>query len=391
MIYDFDEVIDRRKSESVKWHRYGPDVLPLWVADMDYVCPEPVLLALQARVAHGVFGYPEVMPSLLDVVIQRLERLYGWQVEPEDLVLMPGVVPGFHLACHAAVNPSDAVLVQTPVYHPILRAAKTTGILHQEMALTQNTDGSYDLDTDDFERAFSHQTRLFILCNPHNPVGKVYCQDDLEKMAEVCLSHNVTICSDEIHAELLFSGQVHSPIAALDPEIAQHTITLIAPSKTFNIAGLDCSLAVIQNPDLRKKYLDARKGLMSGVSVLGLTAALAAYQDGDDWLRQVIGYLEANRDYLYEFVESELDGVKMVKPEGTYLAWLDCRQAGEGISANPHKFFLEQACVALNDGLDFGHTGAGFVRLNFACPRQTLTSALHAMRDALRQEKQSSD
>jgi len=385
MTYDFDEIIDRRKSESVKWQRYGPDVLPLWVADMDFVCPEPVLLALQERVAHGVFGYPEVMPRLKEVVIQRLERLYNWHVEPEELVFMPGVVRGFHLACHAVVYPSEAVLVQTPIYSPILRAAKTTGILHQEVALTQNTDGSYKLDTGLFKRAFNHQTRLFILCNPHNPVGKVYCQDDLEKMAEVCLRQKVIICSDEIHAELLYSGQRHIPIAALDPEIAQHTITLIAPSKTFNIAGLDCSLAVIQNPDLRKEYLTARKGLMSGVTVLGLTAALAAYQDGDDWLQQVLQYLESNRNYLYEFVKNELDGVMMANPEGTYLAWLDCRRAGEDVSTNPYKFFLEHARVAVNDGLDYGNNGAGFVRLNFACPRSTLISALHAMSFALQE------
>lgn len=385
MIYDFDEVIDRRKSESTKWHRYGPDVLPLWVADMDFICPEPVLRALQERVAHGVFGYPEVMPSLSEIVSQRLKRLYDWQVEPEDLVFMPGVVRGFHLGCHAVVNQDEAVLVQTPVYPPIFRAAKTTGILHQEMALNLNADGSYGLDIDLFERAFTDQTRLFILCNPHNPVGKVYCQDDLERMAAVCLRHQVIICSDEIHAELLFSGQRHIPIAALDPEIAQHTITLIAPSKTFNIAGLDCSLAVIQNPELRQKYLAARKGLMSGVNALGLTAALAAYQYGDDWLQQVLHYMENNRDYLYKFVKNELEGVQMAKPEGTYLAWLDCRQAGDRVSANPHKFYLEHGRVALNDGLDFGSTGAGFVRLNFACPRQTLTSALSAMRDALNQ------
>lgn len=383
MIYDFDEVIDRRKSESTKWYRYGPDVLPLWVADMDFICPEPVLRALQERVAHGVFGYPEVLPSLIDIVLQRLMRLYDWQVKPEDLVFMPGVVRGFHLGCHAFVNQDEAVLVQTPVYPPILRAAKTTGILHQEMALNLNADGSYGLDIDLFERAFNAQTRLFILCNPQNPVGKVYCQDDLERMAAVCLRHQVIICSDEIHAELLFSGQRHIPIAALDPEIALHTITLIAPSKTFNIAGLDCSLAVIQNPELSKKFLAARKGLMSGVNVLGLTAALAAYQYGDDWLQQVLQYMENNRDYLYTFVKNELEGVQMAKPEGTYLAWLDCREAGDRVSANPHKFFLEHACVALNDGLDFGSTGAGFVRLNFACPRQTLTSALSAMRDAL--------
>jgi cystathionine beta-lyase len=383
MIYDFDEVIDRRKSESTKWYRYGPDVLPLWVADMDFICPEPVLRALQERVAHGVFGYPEVMPSLIEIIIQRLMRLYDWQVKPEDLVFMPGVVQGFHLGCHAFVNQDEAVLVQTPVYPPILRASKTTCILHQEMALNLNADGSYGLDIDLFERSFTDQTRLFILCNPHNPVGKVYCQDDLERIAAVCLRHQVIICSDEIHAELLFSGQRHIPIAALDPEIAQHTITLIAPSKTFNIPGLDCSLAVIQNPELRKKYLAARKGLMGGVNVLGLTAALAAYQYGDDWLQQVLHYMENNRDYLYEFVKNALEGVHMAKPEGTYLAWLDCREAGDRVSANPHKFFLEYARVALNDGLDFGLTGAGFVRLNFACPRQALTSALSAMRDAL--------
>ncbi len=383
MRYNFDAIIDRRSTESHKWNAYDPDVLPLWVADMDFISPDPVIRALQERVAHGVFGYPKLMPELTQVVVDRLERLYGWQVEPDDLVFMPGVIRGFHLACHAFLDLDQAVLVQTPVYRPILRAAKTTGVVHQEMELTRFPDGTYAIDWDRFENAITHQTRLFILCNPHNPVGRVYRQDESERMAEICLRHGVTICSDEIHAELLFSGQRHIPIATLDPEIARHTITLIAPSKTFNTPGLQCSVAIVQNPALQKKYKHARKGLMGEVNTLGMVAALAAYRNGDEWLVQVLAYLESNRDFLDEYVRREPDGVMMAKPAGTYLAWLDCRGVGETVAQNPHKFFLEQARVALNDGRDFGNGGEGYVRLNFGCPRAILVEALERMKHAL--------
>ena len=386
--YDFDRVIDRRASDSIKWNAYDPDVLPLWVADMDFVSPEAVIQALQQRVEHGIYGYPRGIGGRPDetsefqrTIVERMARLYNWPIEPQDVLPVPGVVVGFNLACHTLLSPEQALLIQTPVYPPILHAAKTTGVIHQEMELTCNPDGAYSIDWEAFEAAITPQTRLFILCNPHNPVGRVFRRDELERMAEICLSHGVAICSDEIHCDLVFPGHPHIPIASLDKEIAQNSITLIAPSKTFNIAGLECSVAIIPNPELRKKYVRSTKGLVSWVNLMGQTAALAAYQHGQEWLEQAMIYLQGNRDYLVEFVQKELPGIHMSTPEGTYLAWLDCRQAG--IPGNPYQFFLEKARVALNDGETFGRGGAGFVRLNFGCPRSTLEQALERMRAAL--------
>ncbi len=387
MIYDFDQIIDRRASDSIKWNAYPSDVLPLWVADMDFVSPEPVVRRLRQRVEQGVFGYPgephgQVSP-LRQAILERLERQYGWRVEPEAIIPIPGVVTGFNLACHALAGPQGGVLIQTPVYMPIAAVGKETGVLQQEMELDRQPDGSYIIDWERFEAAITPQTRMFLLCNPHNPVGRVFRPDELSRMAEICLRHNVTICSDEIHCDLIFSGQRHTPIAALDPQIAQHSLTLMAPSKTYNIAGLECSFAVIPNPELRQQYQAGRGGIVPWVNLMGQVAAEAAYREGDEWLAQALAYLQANRDYLAEFVRQHMPGVQMGIPEGTYLAWLDCRQAG--LPGNPYQFFLEKAKVALNDGATFGKGGQGFVRLNFGCPRATLQEALERMAQALAQ------
>jgi cystathionine beta-lyase len=388
MQYNFDQQHQRRGTDSSKWHAYDEDVLPMWVADMDFVSPEPMLDALHKRVAHGIFGYPmglrnysNEIPAFSKVIIERLEHLYNWQIQPEDIVLLPGVVTGFNLACHAFAGPQESVLVQTPVYPPILNAAHTTGIQHQEMQLTRQGDGAYEVDRDIFKDSIQPNTRLFILCNPHNPVGRVFNPDELATMAEVCLQHNVIICSDEIHCDLVFDGYQHTPIASLNPEIAQNTITLMAPSKTFNIPGLQCSFAIIQNKELRKQYIKSKKGLVPWVNLMGMIAGEAAYRDGDDWLKQLMNYLQDNRDYLDNYVQEHLPGIEMALPEGTYLAWLDCRQAL--IEGNPHKFFLERARVAMNDGEAFGKGGEGFVRLNFGCPRAMLVEALERMKTAL--------
>jgi cystathionine beta-lyase len=381
MAYDFDQVIDRRGSDSIKWRYYDPDVLPLWVADMDFASPEPVIQSLRERVEHGVFGYSKAPPELREAVVERLQRLYGWQVSPEAVVLIPGVVVGFNLACRAFASPGDGVLVQTPVYHPILRAPANADLTCDEMELTRQSDGRYDIDLNLFEATITDRSRVFILCNPHNPVGRVFRREELERMAEICLRREVLICSDEIHCDLLFTGHRHLPIASLAPEIAERTVTLIAPSKTFNIPGLECSIAIAPNTELRHKLNAARRELVPGVNVMGHVAALAAYRHGQPWLDAVLRYLEANRDFVFEYVEMHLPGVAMARPEGTYLAWLDCRQAG--IPGNPHEFFLQQARVALNDGAAFGRGGEGFVRLNFACPRATLVEALDRMKEAL--------
>lgn len=381
MIYDFNALIDRRNSESTKWHTYDKDVLPMWVADMDFVSPQPVIQALRERLNHAVLGYPKPKPEMYQVIIDRLVDLYGWQVLPEDLIILPGVVKGFNLACHALAKRGGAVLVETPIYHPILKAPEYAGMDRQESPLERFPSGSYQVDWDVFENTITPKTRLFILCNPHNPAGRVFLRPELERMAQVCLDKGVVICSDEIHCDLIYKGHQHLPIASLDPEIAQNTITLMAPSKTYNLAGLQCSFAVIQNKTLRDQFCAAMQGLVSGSNIMGLIAMVAAYQHGGEWLDQLLVYLESNRDYLFDFVQENLPGITMAKPEGTYLAWLDCRQSK--IESNPFEFFLDKGRVALNDGLSFGQDGKGFVRLNFGCPRSMLEEALKRMKTAL--------
>ncbi len=381
MIYNFDELLDRKNTESVKWHWFDEDVLPMWVADMDFVSPEPVIRALQERVAHGVFGYPTDLPGLREVIVNRLAQKYQWAVNPEELVFVPGVVSGFNIAAQAFVEEGGGVLIQPPVYMPFLKVANHVRGVRQDAPLTYQADGSYSIDWDVFESAITSQTSMFLLCNPHNPVGRVFTREELARMAEICLRHNLIICSDEIHSDLVFAGSQHIPIASLNPQVAQNTVTLMAPSKTFNIAGLSCSFAVIQNPELRKRFEHANKGMVHGVNLLGLVAAKAAYAEGQEWLDQLLVYLEENRNYLYHFVNEQLPGVKMYCPQGTYLAWLDCREAG--IEGTVCDFFITQARVGLNDGEAFGKGGEGFVRLNFGCPRSMLVEALERMKCAL--------
>ena len=384
MLYDFDTIPHRRGTDCAKWDHYDEDVLPLWVADMDFRSPEPVIRLLAQRVEHGFFGYPNEykhVTDLNDAVVDWLAQRHQWQVQPEDLVFLPGVVTAFDLACHTLKPARRGVLVQTPVYPPMLDAAKNTRRLPQEMQLTRLEDGSYAIDWEAFESAFTEKTGLFILCNPHNPTGRVFRRDELERMAEICLSRGALICSDEIHADLVYSGHQHIPIASLDPEIARHTITLMAPSKTFNLAGLQCSFAIIPNQSLRRRYVASSKGLVSWVNLFGRTAALAAYREGRSWLDQLLVYLQGNRDFMYSYIKAEMPQLSLARPEGTYLAWLDCRPAN--LPVNPYEFFLENARVALGDGRLFGPGGDDFVRLNFGCPRSILEEALSRMKMSL--------
>lgn len=388
MRYDFDAPPPRRQSDSLKWRAYDEDVLPLWVADMDFVSPEPVIRALQERVAHGVFGYPAGitneagdLPDFRRLIIDRLIDRYEWRIQPEDMVFVPGAVVATDLACHALATPDGGVLIQPPIYPPILNAPQSARLNRQEAPLVRDAGGVYRVDWDAFEAAIAPQTRLFVLCNPHNPVGRVFQKDELEHMAEICLRRGVIICSDELHCELIYRGQRHTPIASLDPEIARKTITIIAPTKTFNLAGLQCSIVIIPDPELRQKYQEARQGLAGWINLMGLLAGEVAYREGQAWLDQALIYLEANRDHVCDFVQRDLPGVDIPRPEGTYLAWLDCRRLG--IEGNPYEFFLQKARVALSDGAMFGRGGEGFVRLNFGCSRATLNEALTRMKQAL--------
>jgi cystathionine beta-lyase len=387
MNYDFDTLPDRRLSESVKWNKFGADVLPLWVADMDFRSPPEVVQALHARVEHGVFGYPlgsrpGDLPELRGLIVERLAQRYGWHIDPDDILFQPGVGTAFKLASLAFASPERALLVQTPLYPPLLGLAKTTAVLGREAELVRQPDGEYCIDFDLFEAAAREGTGLFLLCNPHNPSGRVFRRDELERMAEICLRHEVVICSDEIHCDLVFSGQRHIPMASLDPEVASRTITLMAPSKTFNLAGLKFSFTIVQDAELRRRFLSAGFGLGGWANLMGLTAAQAAYQYGGEWLAQLMVYLEGNRDFLDSFVRRELPGVSMAAPEGTYLSWLDCR--GMRVEGSPCEFFMEAARVALGDGREFGPGGEGFVRLNFGCPRAVLEEALQRMRGVVK-------
>ncbi len=380
-LYDFDRVIDRRNSDSIKWRWFG-DALPLWVADMDFPAPEPVLRALRERVAHGIFGYAAEPPALRETMAAWLWRRFGWRVDPAAFVFVPGVVTGFNVACRAFCRPGEGVLVQTPVYPPILDAPANHGLDRQEMPLSRDGSGRYTVDPAAMAAAITPATRLFILCNPHNPVGRAFTEAELAQMAELCLRHDLIICSDEIHCDLVFSGARHIPIATLSPEVASRTVTLMAPSKTFNIPGLGFSLAIIEDKELRARFKAAGKDIVPHINVMGYVAALAAYAEGEPWLEACLRYLQGNRDYLAEYVKAHMPGIHLRPPEATYLAWLDCREAGVG--ETPAEFFLKRAKVALNEGKIFGPGGEGFVRLNFGCPRATLAEALERLAEALK-------
>jgi len=372
MKYDFDKVIERKGTDSLKWMKFGGEVIPLWVADMDFPSAEPIVQALHHRTDHRIYGYTRPPQALRHVICNRLKTLYGWAIKDEEIIFLPGLVVGLNLATHVFSAPGESVLlIRDPIHH---------GRVLDDPPLVQNGD-SYEIDFSSFEKAFSHQTRVFLLCNPHNPVGRVFRRDELEKMAEICLRRNVIICSDEIHCDLLYPGYRHIPMATLSPEIANQTVTLMAPSKTFNLAGLDFGFAIIQNPTLRREWEAFSQGLIPGVNIMGHVAALAAFKDGQEWLDQMLQYLAANRDFLAHTLKEKLPEICMTKMEGTYLAWLDCRKAG--IPGNPFEFFLREGKIAFNDGSEFGKGGEGFVRLNFACPRKTLTEALDRMVSAM--------
>lgn len=382
MDYDFDRVYDRTGTDSAKWHRHGPGILPMPVADMDFPSAPPIIAALRRRVDHGFFGYGYAREDFHDAFRTRLKRRMGWEVANEALIPIPGVIPGFNMALRAFTRPGDGVLVQLPSYPPILNAYKNHGLLRADALLVRDAQGRYEIDWESFESAIDANTKAFVLCNPHNPVGRVFTRPELERMASICLQRGLLIIADEIHCDLMMEGNRHVPIASLSPDVEARTITLMAPSKTFNLAGLKASVAVIPNADLREQFEAARGGLVGAVNILGYVAMTAAYAECDPWLDALLPYLTANRDFVTSFVRERMPGVSVYPSEGTYLAWLDCNALG--LPGNdPHDFFLEQAKVALGHGLDFGDDGAGFVRLNYGCPRPTLEEGMNRLARAI--------
>lgn len=375
MAFDFNQWIDRRHSDSLKWHKYGDrDVLPLWVADSDFRSPPSVIEAIKQRAEHGVFGYGATPTGLIDITLSRLAQRYNWQIEPDWIVMLPGVVCGLNLSVRAFTETGESTVSPTPIYPPFRGAARLADRAQVHLPLRLQDDRwVMDLDAS----AMQGNERLLMLCNPQNPGGTVYRRDELEAQLAFAQQHDLIVCSDEIHCDLLLSpGAQHFPFASLSEDAAQRSISLISPSKTFNIAGLGASMAIIPNPELRARFKRVREGIVPGVDILALVAAEAAWRDGDEWLAAQLDYLRANRDWLVAQVNA-LPELQMAAPEATYLGWIDASKLDV---ASPMDYF-EQHGLGFSPGHDFGDNN--FVRFNFGCTRATLEQAVARLQQAV--------
>ncbi|WHT00436.1 MAG: cysteine-S-conjugate beta-lyase [Pantoea stewartii] len=377
MTFNFDQRIDRRHSDSLKWHKYaGQDILPLWVADTDFRSPAPIIEAIKARVDHGVFGYGDKPQGFIDALIARCKSRYHWEVKPEWVVVLPGVVCGLNLAVRAFTAPHQGTVAPHPIYPPFRSAAKLAERDQLNLPLTLQ-EGRWVMDLTTADGHMQDKT-LLMLCNPQNPGGTVYRREELEAQLAFAQHHDLIVCSDEIHCDLLLTpGLQHIPFASLSDDAAQRSITLLSPSKTFNIAGLGASVAVIPDPELRARFTAVRQGIVPSVDILALVAAEVAWRACDDWLDAQLDYLRGNRDWLVSEVNA-LPGLKMTSPEGSYLGWIDARELQV---ASPALYF-EKHGLGFSPGRDFGDDG--FVRINFGCPRALLEEAVRRLRRAVK-------
>jgi cystathionine beta-lyase len=388
MTYDFDTPINRRGTDSQKWQKYaGRDILPLWVADMDFRSPPEVIEALHARVDHGIFGYARPTRPIIDTIIEALNARYRWSIEPSWLVWLPSLVVGLNITARAFTQPGESVLCNSPVYPPFLTAPTQQGreVIAVPLSLRQ-ADGRaavarrWEIDWDALEHAVTPRTRLFFLCNPHNPIAQVFRSEELARVAEFCLRHDLLLCSDEIHCDLILDELPHVPMGLLGVEIARRTITLMAPSKTYNLAGLGTSFAIIPDAALRAQFVRATTGIVAEVNCLGYTACAAAYRQGEPWRQALLAYLRGNRAYLLACTAHELPGLQVEAPiEATYLAWCNI----EALELDDPVAHFEKHGVGLSDGRHFGAQPGSYLRLNFGCPRATLVEALSRMKRAV--------
>ncbi|MCJ7486754.1 MAG: PatB family C-S lyase [Candidatus Aminicenantes bacterium] len=389
MKYDFDKVVDRTGTESLKWVYPRKvlkveDAIPMWVADMDFEAPPAVVEAIRNRAAHGVYGYPLIPPTFWQAAIGWLGRRHGWDVRKNWMAKSPGIVPALNYAVRAFTKPGDGVIIQTPVYFPFYHAVENNG--RRVVRNPLRFDGRrYTMDLEDLERKLDDGGRMLILCSPHNPVGRVWTREELADLGRVAVERDLIIISDEIHHDLVYGGHRHHVFAALSRELADRTVTCIAPSKTFNIPGLSTAVVVASNPRLLEAFKDEteRAGFELG-QVFGIVSFEAAYAHGDDWLGELLPYLEANVDVMEKFLEERVPAIRLIRPEGTYLALLDCRGLGlEPAALND--FFLKTAHVYFSNGAMFGEEAAGFVRINFGCPRALLVEALERVERAVKE------
>ena len=378
MIYDFDELIDRSNTDSFKWEKYkNRDIIPLWVADMDFRAAPPILQALENVTKQGVIGYWQTPDELVDVVVKRLEKRHHWKIQKEWIVWLPGLVPGLTLSCFCVGNDGDEIITTVPVYGPFMKAPEAAKKTLVKVQLKLEND-RWTLDFEAIKAAITPRTKMFMLCNPYNPAGTVFMKDELQTLVDICVEHNIIICSDEIHCDLILDEtKQHITTATLSQQAENQTITLLSPSKTFNIAGLGCSFAVIPNDELRAKFANLRYIFEPMNSAYAYQAALAAYRDCDDWHEQLLGYLRKNNAYVLQEMNA-FDGFKMQPLDATYLAWIDVRESGiDNITE-----LLENAGVGVSDGGTY-FDGKGFIRLNFGTQMRRLEAAIWRMRKVL--------
>ena len=382
MNFDFTNPPARRDTDSQKWQKYaGRDVLPLWVADMDFQSAPAIVSALQERVAHGIYGYARPVKSTVDAFVHALEQRYGWRIDPAWLIWLPGLVVGLNVTAQAFAAAGEEVLTLTPVYPPFMSSPKNSGRISTKVPLRLDPAARrWEIDWEALERAVTPKTKLFFLCNPHNPVARVWRRDELVRLGEFCVRHDLVLCSDEIHCDLILDDLPHIPTAVLGDEIARRTVTLMAPSKTYNVPGLGTSIAIIPDAALRAKFVRATAGIVAEVNALGYVACEAAYRDSEPWRQELLQVLRANRELLLDFVARELPAITVEAPiEATYLAWLNVSALK---LADPIAHF-EQHGVGLSDGMFFGAPRGSHVRLNFGCTRATLTEALQRLKRAV--------
>lgn len=400
MEHSFDIEIPREGTNSLKWEFvqkgqdllhfeqtnrfFGEDrILPMWVSDMDFRSPEPVVEALSARALHGIYGYSAPTTAFYESVASWMERRHGWELEHHWICVTPGVVPALNMLVQTFVSPGDRVLIQPPVYFPFYRAVENN---HAEVVINPllYENGTYRMNVADLEtKVKDPKLKMAILCSPHNPVGRVWTRDELMHFGEICIENNVLVVSDEIHGDLIFEGHSFTPFAGLSADFSQHSVICTAPSKTFNMAGLQTSCIIIPNDNLRSRFKNTL--LSNGLivpSCFGVTALQVAYDEGEEWLEQVRAYIEGNLEYLEAYLAAHVPQISMVRPEGTYLVWLDCR--GLGLDDQDLKrLMMDEAKVYLEDGLIFGPEGEGFQRINIACSRPVLAEALDRIKDAI--------
>ena len=381
MHFDFDTVPARLGTDSQKWQKYaGRDILPLWVADLDFKSSPAIIAALHDRVAHGIFGYARPVKSTVDAVVDALQRNYAWKIDPTWIVWLPGLVCGLNITAQAFAQAGEEVLTLTPVYPPFISAPKNSARLSTQAAFVLRA-GQWEIDWAALERAVTPRTKLFYLCNPHNPLARVWRREELIRLGEFCAQHHLVLCSDEIHCDLILEPTLrHLPVASLSSEISARTVTLMAPSKTYNVPGLGTSFAIISDPALRAQFIRATAGVVAEVTALGFTACEAAYRDSEAWRQALLTYLRGNRDFLLDYLARELPGIRIEAPiEATYLAWLNL----EALHLEDPVAHFETHGVGLSEGTYFGAPKGHYVRLNFGCPRATLAEALQRMKSAL--------